>query len=41
MPRADVAAVLAELVRTGAGTRQVLHLLSGTVPVADAVAALG
>ena len=40
VPRADVAAVLAELVRTGAGTRQVLHLLSGTVPVADAVAAL-
>lgn len=40
VPRADVAAVLAELIRTGAGERRVLHLLSGPVPVADAVAAL-
>lgn len=41
VPRADVAAVLAELIRTGAGNHRVLHLVSGTVPVADAVAALG
>ncbi|MFO7689859.1 MAG: SDR family oxidoreductase [Cryobacterium sp.] len=40
VPRADVAAVIAELVRTGSGVRQTLHLLEGTVPVADAVAAL-
>lgn len=39
IPRADVAAVLVELIRTGAGERRTLHLISGPVPVADAVAA--
>ena len=39
VPRADVAAVLAELLRTGAGVRQLLNLISGDVPVKDAVAA--
>jgi uncharacterized protein YbjT (DUF2867 family) len=39
IPRADVAAVLAELIRTGAGERRTLHLISGPVPVADALAA--
>ncbi|WP_346764132.1 NAD(P)H-binding protein [Arthrobacter crystallopoietes] len=39
VPRADVAAVLAELLRTGAGARQLLNLISGDVPVKDAVAA--
>jgi len=38
IPRADVAAVLAELLRTGAGDRAVLHLISGPAPVAEAVA---
>ena len=41
VPRADVAAVLAELLSTGAGSGQVLEVVSGAVPVADAVAALG
>lgn len=40
VPRADVAAVIAQLIRTGAGEREVLHLLSGSVPIGDAVAAL-
>jgi uncharacterized protein YbjT (DUF2867 family) len=39
VPRADVAAVLAELLRTGAGERQLLNLISGGVPVKEAVAA--
>ena len=39
VPRADVAAVLAELIRTGGGARETLHLLSGSVPVKAAVAA--
>lgn len=38
--RDDVAAVLAELVRSGAGVRQTMHLLTGTIPVTAAVAAL-
>jgi len=38
IPRADVAAVLAELLRTGAGDHSVLHLVSGPAPVAEAVA---
>ncbi|TFD82138.1 SDR family oxidoreductase [Cryobacterium fucosi] len=38
VPRADVATVLAELIRTGAGERETLHLLSGAVPVQAAVA---
>ncbi|MQM28014.1 NAD(P)-binding oxidoreductase [Glycomyces albidus] len=37
--RADVAAVLAELLRTPAVSRRVLELRGGDVPVADAVAA--
>ena len=41
VPRADVAGVLAELLSTGAGSGQVLEVVSGAVPVADAVAALG
>ena len=40
VPRPDVAAVIAELIRSGAGVRQTLHLLEGSVPVAEAVAAL-
>lgn len=38
IPRADVAAVLAELLRTGAGARSILHLISGPLPVTEAVA---
>lgn len=38
IPRADVAAVLAELLVTGAGDHAILHLISGPVPVAEAVA---
>ncbi|TFC05162.1 NAD-dependent epimerase/dehydratase family protein [Cryobacterium adonitolivorans] len=38
IPRADVAAVLAELLRSGAGDHTVLHLISGPAPVAEAVA---
>lgn len=41
IPRADVAAVLAELLSTDTGVGQTLELVSGNVPVADAVAALG
>ena len=37
IPRADVAAVIAELLRTGAGSHDILHLVSGPVSVADAV----
>jgi len=40
VPRADVAAVIAELIRSGAGVRQTLHLLEGSLAVEDAVAAL-
>lgn len=39
VPRADVAAVLAEILRTQAAERRVLHLVSGDTPVAQAVAA--
>lgn len=39
VPRADVAAVLAALIETGAAERRVLHLVSGDVPIAAAVAA--
>ena len=38
IPRADVAAVLAELIRTDAGARTTLHLISGPATVAEAVA---
>lgn len=37
IPRADVAAVISELLRTGAGSHTILHLVSGPVSVADAV----
>lgn len=37
IPRADVAAVLAELIRTGAGARTTLHLISGPATVTEAV----
>ena len=40
VPRQDVAAVLAELAKTGRGSRQVLGLVTGTDPIPDAVAAL-
>ena len=40
VPRADVAAVLAELLRTGNGIHQAVGLISGPTPVADAVQAL-
>ena len=39
VPRADVAAVLAELITSGAARRRVLHLVSGETPVTTAVAA--
>lgn len=39
--RADVAAVLAELIERRAGSGSILRLTAGDVPVADAVAALG
>ncbi|MGO4785304.1 NAD(P)H-binding protein [Cryobacterium sp. W22_MBD10_FK3] len=38
IPRADVAAVLAALLGTGAGDHAILHLISGPTPVAAAVA---
>src|SRR5689334_15788724 len=41
VPRRDVAAVLAELLVTGAGRGRTVDLVSGKVPVAEAVAALG
>lgn len=37
IPRADVAAVIGELLRTGAGNHAILHLVSGPVSVAEAV----
>jgi len=37
IPRADVAAVLAELIRTGSGSRTTLHLISGPTTVSEAV----
>ena len=40
IPRADVAAVLAELLRTGNGVHQALGLVSGSTPIPDAVQAL-
>lgn len=40
VPRADVAAVLAELLLTGAGVRRQVELVSGDVGVAEAVAGL-
>jgi hypothetical protein len=40
VPRADVAVVLAELLTTGAGLRKEVDLVSGRVPIAEAVAAL-
>jgi uncharacterized protein YbjT (DUF2867 family) len=40
VPRADVAAVLAELITTDAGIRKQVDLVSGRVPVAEAVAAV-
>ncbi len=40
IPRADVAAVLAELVTTGAATGQTFEVVSGRMPVADAIGAL-
>lgn len=40
VPRADVAAVLAELITTHAGIRKQVDLVSGRVPVAEAVAAV-
>jgi uncharacterized protein YbjT (DUF2867 family) len=40
IPRADVAAVIAELVDTGAGVRAQANLVSGDVPVTEAVKAL-
>lgn len=41
VPRADVAAVLAELLTTGRGVRTQFELTSGSTSVADAVASLG
>ncbi|WP_106397903.1 NAD(P)H-binding protein [Actinocorallia populi] len=40
IPREDVAAVIAELIRTGAGVHRTLELHGGPVPIAEAVAAL-
>ena len=40
IPRADVAAVLAELLQTGNGVHQALGLVTGTTPVTEAVQAL-
>ncbi|WP_210481753.1 SDR family oxidoreductase [Naasia sp. SYSU D00948] len=40
IPRADVAAVIAELLTTGAGVRSQFELVSGPTPIAEAVAAL-
>lgn len=40
VPRGDVAAVLAELITTGSGIRKQVDLVSGRVPVAEAVAAV-
>ncbi|MFI6394065.1 NAD(P)H-binding protein [Nonomuraea sp. NPDC050547] len=38
VPRADVAAVVAELLRTGAGVGDVLELISGPTPIQEACA---
>ncbi|MEV4894667.1 NAD(P)H-binding protein [Nonomuraea sp. NPDC055795] len=38
VPRADVASVVAELLRTGAGVRDVLELTSGPTPIQEACA---
>ena len=40
IPRHDVAAVLAELMNTGRGSRQILEVASGAESIPDAVAAL-
>ncbi|MET4060028.1 uncharacterized protein YbjT (DUF2867 family) [Arthrobacter sp. UYP6] len=40
IPRHDVAAVLAELMNTGRGSRQILEVVSGSESIPDAVAAL-
>ncbi|TPW73455.1 NAD(P)H-binding protein [Schumannella sp. 10F1B-5-1] len=40
IPRADVAAVLAELLRTGGGVHRQVELTSGPTPIAEAVAGL-
>ncbi|WAP53410.1 SDR family oxidoreductase [Arthrobacter sp. ATA002] len=40
IPRHDVAAVLAELINTGRGSRQVLSVVSGSTSIPSAVAAL-
>ncbi|WP_258073680.1 NAD(P)-binding oxidoreductase [Arthrobacter sp. 08Y14] len=40
IPRHDVAAVLAELINSGRGSRQVLEVASGTSNIPDAVASL-
>ena len=40
VPRADVAAFIAELLSTGAGVRAQVEVVSGPVPVAEAAAAL-
>ncbi|NYE93816.1 nucleoside-diphosphate-sugar epimerase [Psychromicrobium silvestre] len=39
VPRADVAAVVAELLQTGAASGRVLELIAGDTPVSEAVAA--
>ena len=39
VPRADVAAVLAQLIASGAGSHRTLELVSGDRPIAEAVAA--
>lgn len=40
IPRDDVAAVIEELLRTGAGVHRTLELYGGTVPIPEAVSAL-
>lgn len=40
IPREDVASVIAELLRTGAGVHRTLELHGGSVPIPEAVAAL-
>jgi hypothetical protein len=40
VPRADVAALIAELLSTGAGIRAQVEVVGGPVPVAEAAAAL-
>jgi nucleoside-diphosphate-sugar epimerase len=41
IPRADVAAVIAELLQSGRGVRSQFELTSGPTPIAEAVASLG